>query len=233
MQKKPKVFTAARQLLLLLFFNKGKTMAKTRKYYVVWQGAKPGIYDSWEACQLQIKGYPAAKYKAFGSQQEAEAAFKGNYANHISKSAPKAAGSSFKSKSNIIWDSISVDAACSGNPGVMEYQGVDTKTKHQFFHQKFSLGTNNIGEFLAIVHALALFHKQGKDTPIYTDSRNAMIWVKNKHCKTTLERSAKTEQLFQMIERAENWLKTHTWKNRILKWETESWGEIPADFGRK
>ncbi len=209
-------------------------MAKKQKYYVVWQGAKPGIYDSWEQCQRQIMGFPQAKYKSFESRAEAEKAFKGNYANYYSKPSRSADVQKARpSKSQIIWDSISVDAACSGNPGVMEYQGVDTKTGARFFHQKFQLGTNNIGEFLAIVHALAMFEKQGKSTPIYTDSRNAMIWVKNKKCKTTLERNAQTEQLYELIERAEKWLKTHTWKNPILKWETEAWGEIPADFGRK
>ena len=215
-------------------FTTGKTMAKKQKCYVVWQGAKPGIYDSWEQCQRQINGYPQAKYKSFESREEAEKAFKGNFANYYSKPSRSAdVQKSRPSRSSINWDSISVDAACSGNPGVMEYQGVDTKTKHQFFHQKFNLGTNNIGEFLAIVHALAMFEKQGKSTPIYTDSRNAMIWVKNKKCKTTLERNARTEELYQLIERAENWLKTHTWKNPVMKWETEAWGEIPADFGRK
>lgn len=200
----------------------------------------PGIYDSWEKCQQQIKGYPQAKYKSFESLEEAEAAFGGNFAQHIQFKSPSRPGSAaLKPKSakpssaTIVWDSISVDAACSGNPGVLEYQGVDTKTKTPIFHQKHPLGTNNIGEFLAIVHALAMFHKQGKDTPIYTDSRNAMLWVKQKACKTKLVRNSKTENLHQIIERAENWLRTHTFKNPILKWETEAWGEIPADFGRK
>lgn len=215
-----------------------KTMADKKKYYVVWEGAKPGIYESWAACQLQIKGYPQAKYKSFSSKAEAEAAYAGNFSEHLRfKSPSKPSGVSRSNSSaqreKIIWDSICVDAACSGNPGEMEYQGVDTKTRTQIFHQKFALGTNNIGEFLAIVHALALFHQQGKDTPVYTDSRNAMLWVKQKKCKTTLVRNAKTQKLYEVIERAENWLKTHTWKNPVLKWETEQWGEIPADFGRK
>ncbi len=212
-------------------------MPEKKKYYVVWEGATPGIYESWAACQLQIKGYPQAKYKSFASKAEAEAAYAGNFSAYVKfkmpvQSSRSATGGSTAGK-NIIWDSISVDAACSGNPGEMEYQGVDTKTKAQIFHKKFALGTNNIGEFLAIVHALALFHDQGKDTPIYTDSRNAMLWVKQKKCKTTLVRNARTQKLYEVIERAENWLKTHTWKNPLLKWETEKWGEIPADFGRK
>ncbi|MCC6723531.1 MAG: ribonuclease H family protein [Saprospiraceae bacterium] len=215
-------------------------MADKKKYYVVWQGHNPGIYDSWDKCQQQIKNYPNAKYKSFGSREEADIAFGGNYAQHIQFKAPSKPGQTTapqsairNPKSAIVWDSISVDAACSGNPGVMEYQGVDTRTKTPIFHQKHPLGTNNIGEFLAIVHALAMFHQQGKDTPIYTDSRTAIGWVKLRACKTKLVRNAKTENLHQIIARAENWLKTHTYKNPILKWETEDWGEIPADFGRK
>lgn len=219
-------------------------MAKSKKYYVVWEGVTPGIYDSWDKCQLQIKGYPAARYKSFKTMEEAEAAFRGNVSDHIdtrvlakgqapSSGSSKPTASPAMYKNEIVWDSISVDAACSGNPGVMEYQGVDTKSKYPFFHQKFELGTNNIGEFLAIVHALALFKKEGKSTPIYTDSRNAMIWVKNKKCKTTLVKNARTAIVHELITRAETWLKTNTYNNCILKWETEKWGEIPADFGRK
>ena len=209
-------------------------MAKQKKYYVVWQGHKPGVYENWEDCQLQIKGFPDAKYKSYPTQAEAEAAFQENFAKHIYKNTaskqPTPKGQATKA---VIWDSLSVDAACSGNPGLMEYQGVHTTTKKQVFHQKFALGTNNIGEFLAIVHALAMFHKQGKTTAIYTDSKTAMAWVRNKKCKSKLERNARTENLWQVVERAEEWLKTHTWKNPILKWETEELGEIAADFGRK
>lgn len=149
-------------------------MAKSKKYYVVWEGVTPGVYDSWAQCQLQIKGYPAARYKSFKSKEEAEAAYRGNASDHMdtrilakgqapgsaSSKAPKGDISLYQNE--IVWDSISVDAACSGNPGVMEYQGVDTKSQYQFFHQKFELGTNNIGEFLAIVHALAMFKKEEK-----------------------------------------------------------------------
>ncbi len=208
-------------------------MAKKQKFYVVWQGVEPGIYPSWEACQAQIKGYPGAKYKAFGSKAEAEAAFYGNYEDNIQrKDKARQAPPSGLSES-VIRDSICVDAACSGNPGVMEYQGVETESRLQLFHKKFPLGTNNIGEFLAIVHALALFKKTGKTTPIYTDSRNAMKWVREKKCKTTLVRNAKTAELWQVIARAEQWLQDNTYPNKILKWDTENWGEIPADFGRK
>jgi ribonuclease HI len=212
-------------------------MAKKRKLYVVWEGNNPGIYDSWADCQLQIKAYPGAKYKSFETVAEAQEAYRAGYQKYINfnKFGKKKAASpmSAASRAEIVWDSISVDAACSGNPGVMEYQGVDTKTKFQFFHQKFPLGTNNIGEFLAIVHALAMFQRDGSTTPIYTDSKIAMGWVQRRQCKTKLIRNAKTEHLHQLIERAENWLKANHYPNKIMKWDTKNWGEIPADFGRK
>jgi len=127
-----------------------------------------------------------------------------------------------------------VDAACSGNPGPMEYQGVDLVTGAQVFHFGPCHGTNNIGEFLAIVHALALMDRQGiTDKAIYSDSYNAILWVSKKKCKTKMERNAKTEQLFQVIQRAENWLRMHAVKVPILQWDTKKWGDIPADFGRK
>ncbi len=130
--------------------------------------------------------------------------------------------------------SWAVDAACSGNPGPMEYQCVDLQTGEQVFHYGPVWGTNNIGEFLAIVHALALMEQRGiKDKVIYSDSYNAILWVKKKQCKTKLERNAKTEQLYQVIARAENWLRTHPVTTPVIKWETKKWGEIPADFGRK
>ena len=127
-----------------------------------------------------------------------------------------------------------VDAACSGNPGPMEYRGVDLNTGRQIFHFGPMHGTNNIGEFLAIVHALALLERPGMNRHvIYSDSVNAQLWVKQKKCKTNLVRNAKTEELFRYIERAENWLKNNTYSTPILKWQTDQWGEIPADFGRK
>ena len=116
-----------------------------------------------------------------------------------------------------------VDAACSGNPGPMEYQAIDLQTGAQVFHFGPMHGTNNIGEFLAIVHALALMEKQGiKNKVIYSDSYNAILWVNKKQCKTKLERTPQTEQLYQIVARAEQWLRTHNVTTRIMKWEPSS-----------
>ena len=212
-------------------------MAK-KKYYVVWVGETPGIYESWGECQLQIKGYPNAKYKSFKTKAEAEEASQGSSQHHVGVGAkkPKApAQMTDEVRAAINWDSMAVDAACSGNPGRMEYRGVDTKTQMEYFRLgPFNRSTNNIGEFLALVHAIALLKKKGlEDMPIYSDSRTAMAWVRNRKVKTTLTRTAANRDSFELLDRAEQWIKENHYKNPILKWNTKEWGEIPADFGRK
>jgi ribonuclease HI len=213
-------------------------MAKTKqKFYVVWKGHSPGIYQTWAECQQQIKNYTGAQYKAFPNLAQAEVALKGNVWDYIGK---KESGSRSKKSADLVkvmdanLDSWSVDAACSGNPGVMEYQCVDTGSGVQIFHAgPFPDATNNIGEFLALVHALAQLKKEGKDIPVYSDSETAMAWVRNKKVNTNLKETPRNKKVFELIARALKWIKTNTWKTPILKWDTENWGEIPADFGRK
>ena len=217
-------------------------MAK-RKFYVVWMGHVPGVYTEWDKAKQQIEGYKGAKYKSFPDRAQAEAAFTKGAASYLNQALsgssakarhPRARQSSVPTTQSIIGTSISVDAACSGNPGRMEYQGVTTVGKKRLFHRAFPLGTNNIGEFLALVHALAFLQKQGQpELPIYTDSKIAMGWIRKGKCKTTLPRNKKTEELYELIDRAEAWLKANTITNPVYKWKTEVWGEIPADFGRK
>ncbi|MDL2266068.1 ribonuclease H family protein [Parabacteroides sp. OttesenSCG-928-G07] len=214
-------------------------MAKT-KYYVVWNGVNPGVYDSWVDCKLQVEGYEGAKYKSFETRQEAVDALENGYSDYLKKaSSPKTAKKIlFEDKTNSsntpVWNSLSVDAACSGNPGLMEYRGVYTATGQELFRiGPLQKGTNNVGEFLALVHGLAYLKQQKSSLPLYSDSVNAMKWVKNKKAKTLLERMPENEKIFELIERAEKWLQNNTYTTLILKWDTANWGEIPADFGRK
>ncbi len=213
-------------------------MSKTsKKYYVVWVGVNPGIYESWTECELQTKGFAGARYKSFATRQEAEEALASTPEAYLHPAPkghrPHPACSPDSLPPEVLANSLAVDAACSGNPGQMEYRGVHVASGQQVFHYGPMYGTNNIGEFLAIVHGLALMQQRGLDLPIYSDSVNAMNWVRQRKCKTKLPRDARTEELYRLIERAEQWLHTHAYTTRILKWETSRWGEIPADFGRK
>ncbi|MEC3966704.1 ribonuclease H family protein [Flagellimonas halotolerans] len=211
-------------------------MAKKKKFYVVWKGKHPGIFESWADCKAQIDGVKGAQYKSFTTFEEAKKAFNSNYLEYKGKSK----GKKELSQEELLkigdpnYNSIAVDAASSGNPGKMEYRGVDTKSKRVLFHQgPFEQGTSNVGEFLALVHGLAFLKQRKSDRILYSDSRIAIGWVRKKKCGTKLKKTAKNAQLFELIERAEEWLKKNRFNTPIVKWETKAWGEIPADFGRK
>jgi len=212
---------------------------KKKKYYVVWEGVETGVFDSWDECQKMIKGFNGAKYKSFPDLMSAETAFKEGPDKYWGKDVAPIIDFS-KAKEQPVSPAITVDAACSGNPGIMEYQGVFVNFSTQpavivniFKSPALQNGTNNIGEFLAIVHALALQKKKNLHYPIYSDSRIAMSWLKQKKCKTKLTPDNKNEYIFELVARAEKWLNENEIEVPILKWETEIWGEIPADFNRK
>jgi len=202
------------------------------KFYVVWQGHAPGVYRDWNVCKQQITNFPDAKYKSFEKEEEANVAFKRGFQDYVKRRTSANQMPLQVGKPDP--ESLSVDAACAGNPGIMEYRGVYTRTGQEIFRiGPYMEGTNNIGEFLAIVHGLAFLKKQRSPLPIYTDSVTAIAWIRQKKCKTKLEENEKNAPLFDLIERAEKWLAENTYDTKILKWETTVWGEIPADFGRK
>lgn len=202
---------------------------KKNKFYVVWVGNKTGVFESWEECQLAVKNYKGSKYKSFVEKNEAEKAFHEGCEVYYNKK------NYSHDKDNIPTNNaICVDAASSGNPGIMEYQAVDMLTKKVLFKKgPYKDATNNIGEFLALVHGIAYLEKTKKSKIIYSDSKTAISWVKKKKCKTTLKKNAENKEVFELISRAIKWLNENKYNVNILKWDTKLWGEIPADFGRK
>ena len=210
----------------------GYNLMPKANFYVVWKGRKTGIYTTWENCAEQVKGFAGAEYKAFASRAAAESAYQSYYRRYAGK--PVSSGQWLFSPNPPISESYCVDAACSGSIGRLEYQGVQTSTGRIIFQQgPFENGTNNVGEFLAIVHALILLEQKGIVAPVYSDSGTAIAWVKKKRCNTNLKPDNQNALLFKLITRAEDWLDDHKAVNPVLKWDTRAWGEIPADFNRK
>lgn len=218
-------------------------MAK-RKFYVVWVGREPGIYEDWDDCWAQVDGFPGAKYKGFDDQTMATIAYRGQgtaeasiieeIARHNADAA-RVRCQSYYDIPEINTDAIAVDGACSGNPGLMEYQGVKVGTGERIFHLgPLADGTNNVAEYLALVHALAyLYQRNDSQTPIYSDSRTARSWVRNKGHRSKLAPTPANRRIFELLARADQWVQTHRFSNPILTWDTPNWGEIPADFNRK
>jgi ribonuclease HI len=210
-------------------------MAKS-VFYVVWKGRHTGIFHGWEACRAEVEGFAGARFKGFPTLELAHAAFTDDPLKYLSKEihTPKKIACSNPLIGEPDPDSICVDAACKGNPGILEYRGVDTRSGAELFRQgPFPLGTVNIGEFLGIVHALAYLKQRDSDWPVYSDSRTAIAWVRAKAIKTNLKEEAGNRDLFRLVDRALTWLNENPYRNKVLKWETAYWGEIPADFGRK
>ncbi|MDE6716334.1 MAG: ribonuclease H family protein [Muribaculaceae bacterium] len=213
-----------------------------KKWYVVFQGRHTGVFDSWDECKEYIEGFPGAKYKSYPSQEDAVNAYRRGVPGDdeqtiirqiFSHTEPEAFNAAALPSVDI--NAIAVDASCLGNPGVMEYRGVSLKTGQEIFRVgPYYDATNNIGEFLALIHALALLKKQGDTTTtIYSDSKTALSWLSHRQVKTTLKPSAKNAPVLELLRRAIAWMNSNTYPNRVLKWKTEIWGEIPADFGRK
>lgn len=228
-------------------------MGKTKKkYYVVWAGREPGVYDDWDDAREQIEGFPGARYKGFESPAAAAEAFRlgsdakpGSLGSLLINARAKTKAGTEADRlltldeqkrrfPEIDPDAWAVDASCLGNPGKMEYQCIDLATGRRVFHYgPVFPSTNNIGEFLAIVHALALMEQRGERHVVYSYSRTAMSWVRKKTANTKLTGYKGNPQVSELIRRAETWLRTHNVRTVIRKWQTEIWGEIPADFGRK
>lgn len=225
----------------------------TKRYYAVFKGRHPGVYDDYNDAMEQVDGYEGAVFKSYATPEEAASAYRrgtvrdtaaqlGSFLINASRHRKKPEKDDDRIERHPDYFSFpeidlkgwAVDASCLGNPGVMEYRGVELMSGKELFKVgPFKKGTNNIGEFLAIVHALALMARMNENHTIYSDSVSGMAWVRNRKVKTQLARNADTEQLFRMMERAMSWLNTHRYDTKILKWDTDRWGEIPADFGRK
>jgi len=199
------------------------------KYYVVWVGRRAGVYARWADCEAQVSGFPGARFKAFSQREAAERALRAGYDAFKAEQAETEA----RPPSETLLG-YAVDAACNGSPGDLEYRCVKIDGRDEVFHQgPFPEGTNNIGEFLAVVHALAHFKKHGITAPLYSDSRNALAWVSAGKCRTNLVRTERNAPLFDLIARAEKWLRENRWDTPVHLWRTSEWGENPADFGRK
>ena len=212
-------------------------MAKQPKFYVVWKGREIGVFTSLEDCKAQTNGFDGAVFKSFESRELAEKAFNDSSYDYIGKNKKVVSELTEEALALIgkpIQESISVDGACDNNTGLVEYQGINYKTKKVLFHLgPLEDGTINMVEFLAIVHALALCKQNGWKQPIYSDSKIALGWIRDKKARTNHPPSEKNKKLFDTLARAEKWLEDNTFENELLKWETKAWGENPADFGRK
>ena len=197
------------------------------KYYVIREWKQTWIFTSRDECKDFVVWVKWAKYKSFKTLAEAEEALEKWFEPYYTKE------KRFEKDIPFEKNSIAVDAACSHNPWMTEYQWIDLTTWQQIFHEKLGEWTNNIWEFLALVHWLSYLKKLNSDKAIYSDSKRAIKRVSEWKCKTNLTKTPENEQIFNLVKRAEKRLAENKYSTKILKRKTEDRWEIPADFGRK
>jgi len=149
-------------------------MAKTKKYYAVFQGHNPGIYTSWDKVSEQVKGFKGAKYKSFSSREEAILWLRDCV---IAASEPvseslitliKTVGVAEAKEDRII---IHTDGGASPNPGKGGYGIVLQKGNYRKeLSAGYQLTTNNRMELMACIVALQAL-KEPSEVSLYTDSK--------------------------------------------------------------
>lgn len=126
-------------------------------------------------------------------------------------------------------EGIAVDAAHSTKNLVTEFQAIDLKTGKRIFYKNLGNQTVNIGEFLGVIEAVKyIIENDYEPRVVYSDSVTAITWFNNK--KTASKKKNKE------LQKAEIFLKAfcHDVDSiKVLHWDNNSWGETPADFGRK
>ncbi|GAA6173300.1 hypothetical protein NBRC116592_29700 [Colwellia sp. KU-HH00111] len=154
----------------------------SKKFYVVWKGAKTGVFSTWSEVQRYTQGRSDAQFMGFPSQEEAQAAFASTYTKALMKRSLANKGSSTSqsrsqktntinssnksmsaSTSNINADiQIYCDGACSPNPGksgtgLAVYQQGKISTLYYGLYQ--ANGTNNTAELNGLLYAFKLAKK--------------------------------------------------------------------------
>ncbi|MCJ8320786.1 MAG: ribonuclease H family protein [Colwellia sp.] len=178
----------------------------SKKYYVVWKGIKPGIYDSWPAAKSQTDGRADAQFMGFPSKPEAEAAYQSTYtkalmSRSLNKSPSANSYSSKPSKTSQITGTansrlhgnkaadvnIYCDGACSPNPGksgtgIAIYEDINKKSQltSLWYGLYQANGTNNTAELNGLLKSLEVAQKyiaQNKKVQVLSDSKYSIDCV--------------------------------------------------------
>lgn len=159
-------------------------------FYAVAVGKTPGIYSTWDECKRMVTGVPGAKYKKFGTKEEAEA-FVSSFGSAVlsqlgimfSEMEVKEMGTSSRSLDSFGDDALVVftdgSAINNGKRGAKAgwaavWPNHETHTAYGCVPSK-DVQTNNRGEYMAAVQAFRSADKIDpsgtKTLHVFTDSQ--------------------------------------------------------------
>jgi len=170
-----------------------------KKFYVVWVGRVTGVFTSWPYTKKQVDQFPAAKYKSFKTQMEADAAYAAGWKTPAKS---KSVATSMQTSSNVTVTNqseldtaptknfdviIYCDGGCDPNPG-QAASGVSVYREGKLVELWYGLynpqGTNNSAELNALYQALHIAKEdidKGKCVQILCDSQYSIncitVWA--------------------------------------------------------
>ncbi|MFT5445653.1 MAG: ribonuclease HI [Gammaproteobacteria bacterium] len=179
----------------------GSKLAK--KYYVVWQGRKTGVFADWVSCKQQVDKFPGARFKSFSSRAEAEVAYgkpgtvatvSSARANTVARAGARPAS---RAKSNNAVKTYSIaevealqadtkiftDGGCEPNPGqagsgIAVYR--EQKPDQLWYGLYNPAGTNNTAELNALHQGMLMAEQEtsvGRSVAIFCDSKYSIQCV--------------------------------------------------------
>lgn len=202
------------------------SVAKSKKkYYVVWRGRETGIFTSWDACLRSVNDFQGALFRGYSTWEEAHDAHLNGYWREVAKN------KAVTPTTEVIRHSFATDAVHNAD-GTFSYFITDIEQSRTIYRSPSFHDSNlNVCRFLAIVHALAILTKTSDTRPVYSPSATAISWVSRRECRTSLCRTLGNTVTFDLIIRAGRFLADNLMSNPILRWESESWGEVPNISG--
>jgi len=161
---------------------------KTKKFYAVASGKKPGIYTAWPEAEAQVKGYGGAKYKGFPSRAAAEAWMADpKWESKTKKPGKKVSPKPMASVSGCT--EIYTDGGAINNPGPGGY-GVVLLEKDisRELHGGYLHTTNNRMELMACIKGIEALSSRSKPVALFSDSKYVVNgiskgWAKGWRCR--------------------------------------------------
>ena len=192
-------------------------MKTNKPYYVVWQGHRPGVYDTWTECKAQITGFDRPQYKKFSTRYQAFHAYQkgSSYRENLRASDLPV----FEKKS------ILINASTDTQRNLTSYYGLYLNSNRRMFSNTISSADKRIGLFLAAVKALSILHKHRTLLPVYTESLEIISAVKDKRF-VALNPQAESAKVNLYVRVALAWLEKHP-PPPLLHWNAAYWGELP------
>lgn len=193
------------------------------KYYVVWRGHSPGIYENWNACKAQVKGFKYSYYRVFPTFKSANEAF------GLSLTEFKRRQQFKENTFNLRPNSIVVSSKYEEKNMETVFTAFKVGDPPEILFRTAICGksTHNIVQFLALAASIKYCYENGLKSPIYSDNPVALKWIRDRKINSQVIRSDRNQEVFDLVDEAIYWLNCNSYNNQLIEWDVEKHGYLP------